>query len=467
MTTPTRGITRTRLGVFAAACGLTVAVTASLAAGSGPAQAESGSLDSGPGLGGGVAGGSLAEALQLTPDPKDTPFYTEPVELRGEPGRVIRTEPAQLAIDGPLGSLGGTTAATRVMYESVGERGRPIATTGLYIRNNGGGAVAAQRPLAVVAPGTQGQGDQCAPSKTMTTLADVQLGNAVSFGAGYELWSSYQLLQRGFSVFVPDYEGMGTPGLHAYMMRTSQAHTVLDGARAALRLPDSGLAPDAKVTISGHSQGGGATGAAVEEHPGYAPELNVVGAVASAPPADLKGIMSGIDGSSIAVAQAYALNALMEARPELRDRVEAMFNPTGLQWLQRAQTGCIGDGMASSGFSDTRTLTSDGRTLAEHLLGDPELSRAMDDQRLGHQRPEVPVMVVAARHDDAVLYPQAEQLSRDWCARGAAVQMHTDNTPPLLPGTALNHLTPMLDPAGPDYLVDRVAGLPAPTSCGG
>lgn len=463
MATATRGTVRTRLGALAAACGL----AATAAIGIAPAQAQSGSVSSGPGLGGGAAGGSLADALQLTPDPKNTPFYTEPAELTGEPGRVIRTEPAQLAIDGPLGSLGGTTQATRVMYESVGERGQPIATTGLYIRNNGGGAVAAQRPLAVVAPGTQGQGDQCAPSKTMTTLADVQLGNAVSFGVGYELWSAYQMLQRGFSVFVPDYEGMGTPELHAYMMRTSQAHTVLDGARASLRLPDSGLAPDAKITFSGHSQGGGATGAAVEEQPAYAPELNLVGAVASAPPADLEGIMSGIDGSTIAVAQAYALNAIVDARPELRERVEGMFNPTGLQWLQRAATGCIGDGMASSGFSDTRTLTSDGRTLAEHLLGDPELARAMDDQRLGHLRPEVPVMVVAARHDDAVLYPQSEQLSRDWCGLGATVQMHTDETPPLLPGTALNHLTPMLDPAGPDYLVDRVNGLPAPTSCGG
>lgn len=79
------------------------------------------------------------------------------------------------------------------------------------------------------------------------------------------------LLARGFSVVVTDYQGIGTPGGHAYLQPVPESHAVLDAARAAIRLGVT--APNAPVGIWGYSQGGGAAAAAAEQARSYAPDL--------------------------------------------------------------------------------------------------------------------------------------------------------------------------------------------------
>ena len=68
---------------------------------------------------------------------------------------------------------------------------------------------------------------------------------------------AYPLLQRwlkaGYAVVRTDYEGLGTPGAHPYLIGRSEGHSVLDAVRAARRL-DTRLGK--RVVISGHSQGG-------------------------------------------------------------------------------------------------------------------------------------------------------------------------------------------------------------------
>lgn len=55
-----------------------------------------------------------------------------------------------------------------------------------------------------------------------------------------------------------DYEGLGTPGDHTYVVQLSEGRAVLDSARAAMNLGDAGISDDAQVGIWGYSQGGGA-----------------------------------------------------------------------------------------------------------------------------------------------------------------------------------------------------------------
>ncbi|UUU44488.1 lipase family protein [Streptomyces sp. NBC_00162] len=52
-----------------------------------------------------------------------------------------------------------------------------------------------------------------------------------------------QLTLRGWAVVVTDYEGLGTPGVHTYTVGPSAGHAMLDAARAATRLPETGLSP--------------------------------------------------------------------------------------------------------------------------------------------------------------------------------------------------------------------------------
>lgn len=106
---------------------------------------------------------------------------------------------------------------------------------------------------------------------------------------------------------------MGTPGMHTYMNRAEQAHAMLDGARAARNLSGG----NGKVAFYGHSQGGGASAAAVEEAANYAPDLQVAAAYASAPPADLEAVQRNIDGSDLVGAIGFTINGLAARYPQL------------------------------------------------------------------------------------------------------------------------------------------------------
>ena len=44
------------------------------------------------------------------------------------------------------------------------------------------------------------------------------------------------MLAHGYVVVATDYEGLGTPGVHAYLVGLSEARAVLDSVRAARNL---------------------------------------------------------------------------------------------------------------------------------------------------------------------------------------------------------------------------------------
>ena len=199
-------------------------------------------------------------------------FYTPPDPLpKVAAGAVIRTQPMRLVYE-PSGQLGGWVAtARRIMYRSNDSRGVPNVVTGTYFEPDRPWTGTGPRPLVAFAPGTQGQGDQCAPSRVFEQ--SIHFSSGLDITLGYEEMFVATMVARGFAVVVTDYEGLGTPGVHTYVNRVAEAHAVLDAARAARSLPGTSLTPDGPVALWGYSQGGGAVGAAVELAP-LAPRSN-------------------------------------------------------------------------------------------------------------------------------------------------------------------------------------------------
>jgi dipeptidyl aminopeptidase/acylaminoacyl peptidase len=70
---------------------------------------------------------------------------------------------------------------------------------------------------------------------------------------GYDHALLNRWLKAGYAVVQTDYEGLGTPGDHPYLIGVSEGRSVLDMVRAARKL-DSSLGK--RVVIAGHSQGG-------------------------------------------------------------------------------------------------------------------------------------------------------------------------------------------------------------------
>lgn len=368
-------------------------------------------------------------------------FYTPPARFASEPGSVIRSQPSPLLlqIPGMAGQWPGT--ARKVMYTSRYQDGKPAAVTGTVIEPTAPWRGPGPRPTVVVGSGTIGQGDQCAPSKLMTVPLAVDITKP-GISVNYTAPEMYYMLVNGVRVFITDYIGMGTPGVHTYVNRAETGQAMLDGARAALAI--SGAPKDAPVGFAGYSQGGGAAASAAELAETYAPELDVRATYAGAPPADLEKVIPAIDGTTIAGAIGFAVNGLTERYPNVADVVRRETNPTGKAALKQLSTSCIGDIIPAFGFRRVETWTRTGETLSSLIARSPGLQEVVRQQRIGRLKPNAPVFVEGGLHDDVIPYGQVAQLVADWRAQGADVTFVTDPTPPILTKSIVNHVVPML-----------------------
>ncbi|GAA1015948.1 lipase family protein [Streptomyces thermogriseus] len=391
-------------------------------------------------------------------------FYTPPTGLPQADGTLIRSEPLPLALSLPglRGPLPGR--ATRLMYKSTDSTGRPVAVTGAYIEPTARWKGTGPRPLVVVAPGTLGQGDQCAAS---LGLEHPVLFNGRTLSVGYENLSIYRLLARGAAVVVTDYVGLGaTDRLHTYVNRVDGAHAVLDAARAARSVAGASVTPASPVGLFGYSQGGGAVAAAAELQPAYAPDVPLAGTYAGAPPADLIEVTRAVDGSELAGALGWSLNGFLQSDPELQPIADAHLNAAGRAALADLSTMCVGDAIFSYGFARSTRWTTDGRSISDIIRATPALQDFLDSQRIGRLKPAGPVRLATGVNDNLVPHAQARRLAADWCAKGADVTYKGVYLPPL--GSALvNHFTPLLadHDAAVSWLADRLAGKPASSNC--
>lgn len=412
-----------------------------------------------------AAAGALLAGLVAAPQAATAAptFYDPPADLPSGKGTVIRTEPMKLALT--LNGLYLPGKATRIMYTSTDAAGAPAAVSGAYIEPTKKWTGSGPRPLVAVAAGTQGQGDACAPSKSLETFLNVE---GDEFGIGYEIPSIHDFLNRGMAVVLTDYIGLGTTDrVHTYTNRLDMGQALLDAARAALKLPDTSVTTSSPIGLYGYSQGGGAAGSAAELAPTYAPELNLKGAYAGAPPANLVEVLKSADGTDLTGVIAYAINGITPYFPELQSALDTLATPAGKEALEKVKTQCIGGTLFSYGFQKTSKWTTNGKSLYDIVKNDAALRAPVDAQRIGRLKPNVPVQVLTGTKDDIVDHAQAKQLAKDWCAQGVNVTY----TPVVqlvgTGGTALNHLGPAITRLGQthDWLADRLTGKAVKSNC--
>jgi hypothetical protein len=364
----------------------------------------------------------------------------------------------------PSGELGMIMATgTRIMYRSTDARGNPNVVTGTYFEPHNAWPGGGPRPLLAYGPGTQGQGDQCAPSRQFNQ--GIHWSPYLDLAFNYEALFVATMVARGFAIVMTDYEGLGTPGIHTYVSRVAGGNAMIDAARAAKRLPDTSLDVDGPVAFWGYSQGGGAAASAAELASMYAPDLNVVGTYAGAPPADLKELFPYADGSALVGAVGYALNSVIAAYPEYEAAIRATLTPRGEDLLFKVQDQCVAETLAKFMFRHLQPYFN--RPIEEIVVQEPFKS-IFDEQKLGRFTPNGPVMIVSNRFDPLVPYGPAAQLGRDWCAQGADVQFWTNEQPPFLNKAIVNHGLPMLvdGERAMQWVAARFNGVPTTPNCG-
>ncbi|MTE16964.1 alpha/beta fold hydrolase [Nocardia aurantiaca] len=409
----------------------------------------------------------LATAEPLT-EAAAADFYIPPVPLpNGGPGDIIRTESAQLALSAP-GQPGIIPAmSTRVMYLSSDANDAPTAVVGTYLQPTQPWTGPGERPLVAYAGGTKGQGEQCAPSKLLSQLVEYQPPVDAIFE--YDLIALYSLLSRGMAVVITDYHGLGTPDTHDYLNRKAQGYAVLDSARAATRLPGTGLSARTPVVLYGYSQGGMASAAAAELQPKYASDLNVRAAYVGGPVVDDEYFIGYNDGRpDVAPAIAWILNGITADYPDTRPVLDAELNDTGKAILRESADKCAGLFGLFERYQNTAQWTTSGQPLTAVIDGSPVLKAAFDEQRLGTRTPAVPVLISSARNDDGTPYPAIRGMAAGWCGGGASVQLNSNAELPAISGLVDTHVLAFFPSlaTSQQWMTDRLAGLPAPVNCG-
>ena len=382
-----------------------------------------------------------SSAQAVVAEPPRPAFYEAPATLPGTNGAVIRSEKVAFLLD-PLDATSLVRNAQRVLYRTTNRTGRAIAASGTVLVPTTPWIGPGSRPVIGYAPGTQGMADRCAPSRLF------------SEGLEYEGLGIEGLLLRGYAVAMPDYEGLGTAGIHTYMDRVSQGRATLDVVRAAQRLAGTGLSPTSPVGLMGYSQGGGAAASAVELASTYAPDLRVKGAVVGAVPADLSKVATNLDGG---LYSAFAFFALRGLSASYDVDLSPYLNATGRATSDRVEQECVFD-LLDNAFVRSSTLSANGQPMSTLMAVEPFRS-IIEAQRIGTIRPTVPVLVTHSALDDVIPYAVGRQMARSWCGKGANVRF-SSNLAPLHVGG----IVPQTAEALP-FFEARFAGIPMLGNC--
>lgn len=173
------------------------------------------------------------EALDKLPETfdDDDPFYVPPADIPQEAGSLIRQAEAQDLLGEATGDWPAT--AQRILFTSTTSNGDKVATSGLVMEPKSAWIGEGERPTVVIAPGTRGAADACAPSRGLM-LAGGMNAETMALGVNYELPIAYLAAASGARVILSDYIGLGTPGPHTYVNHEEEGNAVLDAARAGL-----------------------------------------------------------------------------------------------------------------------------------------------------------------------------------------------------------------------------------------
>lgn len=365
------------------------------------------------------------------------PFQTVSAQGGGSNGTVLSSQPLELPTE-----LSSVATAKKVFYRSTDVHdNKVVVSAAILTPKQQYRPASGQRHVVAWAHGTQGVADKCAPSN-----------NPETFDASND-FTSYRTairsyLVKGWTVAATDYQGLGTPGVHQYLVGNTEARGIIDSVRAARRL-DNTLS--SKWAVSGHSQGGQAALFANEIADDYGQGLSLKGAVAMAPASNLELLAPAVPGTPANGYIVLALVGLAATDPSID--VDALLAQPAKDLLPVVDNGCW-----------VEVLTAYQDLTAEELLVGGALPQNVIDTFASYsnpaqQSPSKPTFLVQGEADQTVPVGLTRLLQSQMCPYGKSVFLKTypgqDHGPVI--EASLNDVT--------DYISDRFNGLPAPNNC--
>jgi alpha-beta hydrolase superfamily lysophospholipase len=359
-----------------------------------------------------------------------TSFYaSEGLKRAGEPGTLVRSEPATEYALPP-----GITA-TRILYHTRTAGNTDALASGVvlvpYGRAPDGGW-----PLLAWSHGTSGVARNCAPSLMKSLF--------------YNWEGLYEYVLMGYAVVATDYAGLGTEGHHAYLDMLSNGTDVINSVPAAhgavLNLSKTWL-------VVGHSQGG-LSSLGVAQLEGTIKDPNFLGTVALAGASDVQDGLDGLLKARLPVLNgllafwAYGVKVVypeLDLRDVITDKALAIYNAS-------VEDGCSA---ASGAFANLPT--------DEMLLPGWKENRYIKSFFKRDQpgmRPTYGPLLLVVGGDDILFSERASQkIFERLCSSGARVKRN------VYPGLAHDPVVYGSLRDQLDWMAARFAGRPAPSDC--
>lgn len=306
----------------------------------------------------------------------------------------------------PQLSLPEAGKSYRILYTSTdGVDGKSVNQVSGAVFYPAGPAPAGGWPIVAWAHGTVGVGSSCAPSENPRTSRDTTYLT--------------EWLRRGFVVVASDYQGLGSPGTHPYLNLRAEAYGVLDAVHAALaQLPDLSN----KVLIVGQSQGAGGAFAAAAYAPAYAPDLHVVGTVATGIPYINPKAPPQLTGQAIPKPDPLASYMLLlgasQAGLNPAFDPKTAFTDRAMPYFDMAKTACVGpleEAVNAAGLDRSTTLQPTALQA---------LKPALTTMIYPTLKLKAPIFIGIGGEDVDVATAGQLALVKDACAAGTTVQAH-------------------------------------------
>ena len=195
-------------------------------------------------------------------------FYDPPSDMSHQPGALLRSEPLKEVIL-PAGIRGW-----RILYATTVDDSTPATAVATVFAPTD--PPAGPRPVIAWEHATTGLLQKCMPS--LLSMASKGIP-----------WRD-RIVMAGWVVVATDYSFAEKGGPHPYLIGEGEARAALDSVRAARQMPE--LTLDKRMVIWGYSQGGHAALWTGIVGPRYAPDLEILGVAAIAPPANIRNALA-------------------------------------------------------------------------------------------------------------------------------------------------------------------------------
>ena len=396
-----------------------------------------------------------AEAASAPKGPNGSYFYNPPQSLHpGKHGEAIWATRIESGVP--------NSKAWKLLYWSTTVDNQTVPVSALVIAPMGAGPPQG-RPVISWGHGTSGVPRNCAPSMVDNPARDALFYFQPDSPAEYDFGipALTLMIAAGYVVVATDYNGLGAPGIHHYLIGPTEGRNLLDAAVAVREIPEADAG--AQVVAIGWSQGGQAAVWAAQLADYLAPPTKVIGAIALAPVnaveqlnAFKRMVASGQKLKPMsAVERSMGWYAMTVAYPELK--LFDVMTPAGVEFFDQAFKA----GECNHHMGDTYAYTEALRgPLAREEPANPSAWLARYEQSsLGMMPAKAPLAVYQGDDDTAVAPAATEAYVKTACESGATIAY--THYP------ATDHIR-LSGKAAPDFLpwiADRFAGKLAPTTC--